>query len=470
MYRLPACILSLVLLAIAKQERTLGARAPETPIAAAWYTGWHAHDFPLTAVSWSKYTHLTYAFGITTPDVNVIGLDVSDELRLPDFVSMAHEHNVKAILSVGGWTGSRFFSPAVGSARNRTAFVRTLSRLVEQYNLDGIDFDWEYPGTQGLGCNVVHPDDTANFLLFLQEFRETTLGRSLVLSAAVYITPFVDASGSPSTDVSGFADVLDYIAIMNYDLKSNTAIGAGPSSPMDDSCAPSGAKWGSAESSVAAWTNAGIPLNRLVLGVGAYGHSYVISPAVALNRSNASSLNAFPQYNLGQKRIGDRWDGEGGRDVCGAIVGPGGVYTYWGLIEEGFLKPDGTAGDGVVLRHDDCSETPFAYRASDHIYVSYEDPRSFAAKGDFIHSSGLAGFAIWEAGGDHNDVLLDAIRQASLNGNSTSRTDRSRITAEREASAKNHSHSSPRPSFHSLLATSFLGVLGAFLFTIHPYF
>lgn len=32
-------------------------------ISAAWYTGWHATDFPLSEVSWSKYTHLIYAFG-----------------------------------------------------------------------------------------------------------------------------------------------------------------------------------------------------------------------------------------------------------------------------------------------------------------------------------------------------------------------------------------------------------------------
>ena len=32
-------------------------------ISAAWYTGWHATEFPLSNVSWSKYTHLIYAFG-----------------------------------------------------------------------------------------------------------------------------------------------------------------------------------------------------------------------------------------------------------------------------------------------------------------------------------------------------------------------------------------------------------------------
>ena len=32
-------------------------------VASAWYTGWHATDFPLSNVSWDKYTQMTYAFG-----------------------------------------------------------------------------------------------------------------------------------------------------------------------------------------------------------------------------------------------------------------------------------------------------------------------------------------------------------------------------------------------------------------------
>ena len=32
-------------------------------VSSAWYTGWHATDFPLSNVSWDKYTHIKYAFG-----------------------------------------------------------------------------------------------------------------------------------------------------------------------------------------------------------------------------------------------------------------------------------------------------------------------------------------------------------------------------------------------------------------------
>jgi chitinase len=45
--------------------------------------------------------------------------------------------------------------------------------------------------------------------------------------------------------------------------------------------------------------------------------------------------------------------------------------------------------------------------------VSFDNAKSFAQKGAFIKSSGLAGFAMWEAGGDFHDILLDSIRSAA---------------------------------------------------------
>ena len=46
-----------------------------------------------------------------------------------------------ALLTVGGWTGSRYFSTAVGSAENRTQFAHALLHLVDKYDLDGIDIE-----------------------------------------------------------------------------------------------------------------------------------------------------------------------------------------------------------------------------------------------------------------------------------------------------------------------------------------
>ncbi|KAF5351917.1 hypothetical protein D9756_007649 [Leucocoprinus leucothites] len=400
-----------------RRQQTTSNSSSSALIASAWYAGWHSKDFPLEDVSWSKYTHMAYAFAITTPKPSVISLEASDQHLLPEFVEAAHKHGVKASLSIGGWTGSRYFSSNVGSSTNRTDFVNAIANLVEKYSLDGIELDWEYPGLQGIGCNSISSDDTSNFLTFLKELRSSSVGQNLILSAAVYTKPFADASGQPSSNLSDFSHVLDYISIMNYDTKSTPSSGAPPNAPLDDSCAPGGSQTGSARTAVSAWETAGIPVNQIVLGVPAYGHSFAIPPSVALSgQDNGTTLSPYPSYPANNTRKGDRWDGDGGLDVCGNPVGPGGIYSYWGLIDAGLLNSDGTIPENIAYRFDNCSQTPFLYDEANQIYVSYDDAESFSVKGNYINVTGLAGFAMWEAGGDYKDVLLDSITSASRNG------------------------------------------------------
>lgn len=94
------------------------------------------------------------------------------------------------------------------------------------------------------------------------------MGKKLVLSAAVSLTPFAGADGTPSADVRGFAKVLDFIEVMDYDVWGSWSTAVGPNAPLNDTCAPSPAgQQGSAVSAVKAWTTAGMPASQIVLGV-----------------------------------------------------------------------------------------------------------------------------------------------------------------------------------------------------------
>lgn len=93
----------------------------------------------------------------TTPNSSVIGLADTDKQLLPAFVQTAHQNvchrpflalslltvhqRIQAILSIGGWTGSQYFSTAVATDANRTAFAQAVMALVSQYNLDGVEFE-----------------------------------------------------------------------------------------------------------------------------------------------------------------------------------------------------------------------------------------------------------------------------------------------------------------------------------------
>lgn len=78
----------------------------------------------------------------------------------------------------------------------------------------------EYPGKEG-GSESFSPDDLANFLLFFQELR-SAVGNDVILSACGGSSPWVDSSGSPSTDLSAFGDVLDLLEIMQSVLTAPT--------------------------------------------------------------------------------------------------------------------------------------------------------------------------------------------------------------------------------------------------------
>jgi len=385
-------------------------------VATAWYAGWHADadpSFSLAQVSWDKYTQMTYAFAETTSDVRAVNLNGSDPELLPNFVAAAHAHGTKASVSVGGWTGSLFWSSNVATAQNRTLFVKTLVDLATKYDLDGIDFDWEYPADPGIGCNANNPNDAANFLAFIQELRADPVGAHLTLSAAVATVPFTDSQGNPSADVSGFSQVLDYVAIMVYDIAGPWSAAVGPNAPLDDSCAPADFQAGSAVAAVNSWTAAGIPSDQIVLGVASYGHSFRVAKSNAFVRGSHTQLALYAQFNTSNPPVGDAWDDAAGVDECGNFEDQGGVIDFWGLIAQGYLNADGTNKTGVPYLFDTCSQTPFVYNTTTEVMISFDNAKSFAAKGEYIKANGLAGFAMWEAGGDSQDILLDSVRKSA---------------------------------------------------------
>lgn len=217
---------------------------------------------------------------------------------------------------------------------------------------------WEYPANQGIGCNAINPNDVAHFLSFLQELRKDPVGSQLILTAAVATAPFIGPNGDPLTDVSGFSEVLDWIAVMNYDIWGPWSATVGPNAPLNDTCASPENQQGSAVSALRTWGKAGMPANQIVLGVAAYGHSFQVPKASALQKgSTAQTLVPYPAFNTSAHPVGDSWDDAAGVDECGNMQTAGGNVDFWGLIELGYLNADGTPKKNIDYRYDTCSQT-----------------------------------------------------------------------------------------------------------------
>ncbi|KAF9000111.1 hypothetical protein BDQ17DRAFT_1543371 [Cyathus striatus] len=130
-------------------------------VPSSWYLGWNPelslYDIDCEVVS------------------NVNQIILPTENPPPEFVDVAHMNFVKVLVSIGGSSGSRYWSSNVASEENRTACVKTVTSFSQTFNLDGLSFDWI--------TNITHAEDSNNFLAFLKLLREDRVGSKLVLTA-----------------------------------------------------------------------------------------------------------------------------------------------------------------------------------------------------------------------------------------------------------------------------------------------
>ncbi|KAJ1896005.1 hypothetical protein LPJ81_004839, partial [Coemansia sp. IMI 209127] len=120
-------------------------------------------------VDFSKYTHINLAFAIPAQD-GTISFDQT--VSLPTIVGQIQAKNAKAIVSIGGWSGSKYFSTFVKDTSASNPFITNIVNFVDSNKLDGIDIDWEYPGRAGNDGNVIDKvNDTPNYLKFVTNLR-----------------------------------------------------------------------------------------------------------------------------------------------------------------------------------------------------------------------------------------------------------------------------------------------------------
>ncbi|KAK4705493.1 chitinase, partial [Phenoliferia sp. Uapishka_3] len=258
-------------------------------ISAAYYPDWDGDLVPPSAVDFSLFDLIDFAFAVPTSDYNVeFTQDNSGDL-LSELVKYAHGNNTKVLISVGGWTDSEYFSGAVSTSANRAKFVKNLVAMANTYGVDGIDIDWEYPGGGGNAGNGQSTSDSANFLKFLVSLR-AALGNDKRISACVTQTAFLGADGSPLTDVSGFAAVLDNILVMNYDVWGASST-PGPNAPLSDACPNSNQPNANEKSSIAAWTAAGMPASKILMGVPSYGYISSSTATTLVHKRSVSDVS-----------------------------------------------------------------------------------------------------------------------------------------------------------------------------------
>ncbi|GLS04450.1 hypothetical protein GCM10007860_15970 [Chitiniphilus shinanonensis] len=307
--------------------------------------------------------------------------------------------NLKVLISLGGWTWSKWFSAASATDALRKQLVSSCIDVYIKGNLaaydgsggaeaakgvfDGIDIDWEFPASHGgQPYNTVSPADTRNFTLLMQEFR-TQLdalndGHKLLTAAMGAGKDKIDL-----TEPAEYSKYLDWINIMSYDYNGTWAaqgptdfqahLYPDPTNPnaIDSKTGePSLATYYNTDSAVKSLIAKGIPAKKLHLGIPYYGRGWTgVQPG-----PNGDGL-----YQA----------------ATGAATG-----TYEAGNEDYKVLKN---APGTVYYH---PTTKQSWKYDGNNWWSYDTPQDIAVKVEYIKEKGLGGAFGWSLDGDTPEAEL----------------------------------------------------------------
>ncbi|MFD8495239.1 glycosyl hydrolase family 18 protein [Amycolatopsis sp. NPDC059657] len=312
--------------------------------------------------------------------------------------------NLKVLVSLGGWTYSKYFSDVAATDASRKKFVSSCVDTWIKGNIapyggaggpgtvagifDGIDIDWEWPGSpDGHPGNHWSANDKQNLTALLAEFRTqldaygTTTGKRYQLQA---FTPADPGKVSGGWEVDKIFQYLDVANVQGYDFH-----GAGSDNSWEpnrtghqgnlyaDADDPYTNKF-SVEAAIKAYTDKGVNPRKLTLGLAFYGRGWQGVASGGKNGEWQSATGAAP----------------------GQFAEEAGTRGYSNLI---------SSVPGCTVYHDTAAVATSCYTGNNGQWWTFDDAWSIAAKTAWLKSKGLLGVMAWEMSGDAGGTLMNAV-------------------------------------------------------------
>jgi chitinase len=333
-------------------------------------------DYAVADVPVTRLTHLIYAFAAISESGECVVADQKvdpttfRELRRLPKISPP----LRKSISIGGAGGSKQFPLVAQTTEARQKFAKSCVTFIKQHGFDGIDLDWEFPTGE---------DQRRNFTLLLEELRS-----QLDAAGAMTDSPYVLTIAAPAgparysnLELDRISAYVDWINLMTYAFHGTWSTITNFNAPLfASSTDPSSTIQRiiyNTDAAVQAYAAAGIPVDKIVVGVPFYGYGWKGVPDV--NHGLYQSSNGLPPGTLAP-----------------------GVFTYRDLKKR-------LVGTFQRYWHEE-AQVPWLYDPRSRVMISYDDEVSVGGKADYVRVRGLGGVMIWElTADDTNHGLVTAI-------------------------------------------------------------
>lgn len=338
---------------------------------AAW-ENWSAED-----IDAKKLTNINLSFARIENGVifnsKVDGKSIEDYQMAELKKAKQVNPNLKVSVAVGGWGGDGF-SDAALTPESREKFANSVVNYIQQYDLDGIDIDWEFPVQGGWGAIKSRPEDKQNFTLFMAALREKLDELGLAQNKHYLLTYAANTQqwAIDNLEFDKVVPLVDAIYLMAYDFHGAWEPKTGHLSPLYLNPKDTSGV-GCTADAVKRYLAAGTPPEKIIFGVGFYG-----------------------RY----------WKGVDGKEhglYEKASNQGGGEVKYKHIVEKYTEK------QGFKRYWDNSAKAAYLFNEKTGVFVTYNDPEAIEHEMEFVRNNNLGGAFTWELTQDSKGALLDVL-------------------------------------------------------------